>query len=79
MHSCLNSRLSCYIEEHILGQKQVGFKEVYSTIDHVFLLHVVIYLYKSVHKQIYSAFIDYRKAFDTIDISIHWQNYYHME
>ena len=71
--SCLNSRLSCYVEENIIGQEQAGFREGYSTIDHVFVLHVVIELYKSVHKRIYCAFIDYRKAFDSIDRSIIWQ------
>ena len=40
--SCLNSRLSFYVEENILGQEQAGFREGYSTIDHVFVLHVVI-------------------------------------
>ena len=69
----MNSRLSCYVEENILGQEQAGFREGYSTIDHVFVLHVVIELYKSVHKRIYCAFIDYRKAFDSIDRSILWQ------
>ena len=69
----MNSRLSCYVEENILGQEQAGFREGYSTIDHVFVLHVVIELYKSVYKRIYCAFIDYRKAFDSIDRSILWQ------
>ena len=60
------------VEENILGQEQAGFREGYSTIDHVFVLHVVIELYKSVYKRIYCAFIDYRKAFDSIDRSILW-------
>ena len=70
---CLNNRLSRYADIHILGNEQAGFREGYSTIDHVFVLQIVIELYKSVHKRIYCAFIDYRKAFDSVDRSLLWQ------
>jgi len=70
--SCLNSRLSIYIDEHILGREQAGFREGYSTIDHVFILHIIIELYQSVHKRVYCAFIDYRKAFDSVNRSLLW-------
>ena len=26
---------SCYVEDHILGQEQAGFRQSYSTIDHI--------------------------------------------
>ena len=53
--ACLNCRLSCYVEDHVLGQEQVGFREGYSTIDHIFVLQLII---ESVHKRVYCAFID---------------------
>ena len=71
--ACLNHRLSCYVEENILGEEQAWFREGYSTIDHVFVLHIIIELYKSVHKRVYCAFVDYRKAFDSINRPLLWQ------
>ena len=71
--ACLNGRLSCYVEDHILGQEQAGFREGYSTIDHIFVLQLIIELFQSVHKRVYCAFIDYRKAFDSINRPLLWQ------
>ena len=68
--ACLNSRLSLYVNDDILGREQAGFREGYSTIDHTFVLHLVIELYQSVRKRVFCAFIDYRKAFDSIDRSL---------
>ena len=65
--ACLNCRLSCYVEDQISGQDQAGFREGYSTIDHFFVLELIIELYQSFHKRVYCAFIDYRKAFDSIN------------
>ena len=62
-----------YVNDDILGREQAGFRERYSTIDHAFVLHLVIELYQSVRKRVFCAFIDYRKAFDSIDISLLWQ------
>ena len=44
--ACLNSRLSLYVNDDILGREQAGFREGYSTIDHAFVLHLVIELYQ---------------------------------
>ena len=60
----MNRRLSCYVDDNILGKEQAGFREGYSTTDHVFVLTHSIELYQSIHKRIYCAFIDYSKAFD---------------
>ena len=70
--ACLNCRLSCYVEDHILGQEQAGFRESYNTIDHIFVLQLIIELYHAVHKLIYYAFIDNRKAFDYINRPLLW-------
>ena len=63
----LNCRLSCYVEDHILGQEQAGFRESYSTSDHILVLQLIVELYQSVHKRVHCVFIDYRKAFDSIN------------
>ena len=40
---------------------------------YIYVLQTIIELYQSVHKRVYSAFIDYRKAFDSLDRSYLWQ------
>ena len=69
----MNHRLSKYVDDNILGEEQAGFREGYSTIDHIFVLQLVIELYNSVHKRVYCAFIDYRKAFDYISRPLLWR------
>ena len=71
--SCLNNRLSKYVDDDILGKEQAGFRKGHSTMDHVFVLQLVIDLYQSVRKRVFCAFIDYQKAFDYIDRSLLWQ------
>ncbi len=71
--ACLNSRLTAFIEgAGILGEEQAGFRENYSTLDHIFVLHSLIDLYLHRKKRIYCAFIDYKKAFDLVDRSSLW-------
>ena len=65
--ACLISRLSLYVNDDILGREQARFREGYSTIDHACVLHLVIERYASVRKRVFCAFIDYRKAFHSID------------
>ena len=71
--ACLNSRLSLYVNDDILGREHAGFREGYSIIDHACVLHLVIELYQSVRKRVFCTFIDYRKAFDFIGRSHLWQ------
>ena len=71
--ACLNSRLTSYLDGvGILGEEQAGFREGYSTLDHIFVLHSLIELYLARKKRMYCAFIDYRKAFDLVDRSSLW-------
>ena len=66
--SCLNHRLSYYVESvGLLGEDQAGFRKGYSTTDHIFTLNSLVQLYLKNNKRLYCAFIDYAKAFDTID------------
>ena len=71
--SVLNDRVVNFIESNdMLGEEQVGFRSGYSTMDHVFSLHVIIDWYSKKRKRVYTAFVDYKKAFDLIDRSFLW-------
>ena len=71
--ACINTRLSDYVQQDILGEEQAGFRHGYITIDHIYVLQTIIELYQSVYKRVYCAFIDYRKAFDSLDRNYLWQ------
>lgn len=63
----LNTRLYNFCEvNRILIEAQTGFRNGYSTIDHIFLLKQLVEYYKSQNKKLFCCFIDYRKAFDTV-------------
>ena len=71
--SCINSRLTKYVKDRsIIGEEQAGFREGYSTNDHVFVLNELINIYIQKKKRLYCCFIDYQKAFDTINRSALW-------
>ena len=38
----------------------------YSTVDNAFVLHSVIHRHLNKSKKVYAAFIDFRKAFDSV-------------
>ena len=71
----LNRRLKAFIDSQGgISEAQVGFREGYSTIDHIFTLHMLIKLYISRKgKKLYLAFVDFKKAFDLVDRSILWR------
>ena len=72
--SCLNTRLSNYLDHAgSLKESQVGFRNGYSTLDHIFVLNSIVDLYLSKKKRVYTAFIDYTKAFDLIDRTSLWR------
>uniref|UniRef100_A0A0N7ZBB2 Reverse transcriptase domain-containing protein n=1 Tax=Scylla olivacea TaxID=85551 RepID=A0A0N7ZBB2_SCYOL len=65
--SVLNDRLTSYSDSHnIIKENQAGFRQGYSTLDHIFLLKNIIDLFLWKKKQLFCLFIDYRKAFDTV-------------
>ena len=71
----LNKRLKAYIDtQGGLSEAQAGFRDGYSTIDHIFSLHMLIKLYTSRKgKKLYCAFVDFKKAFDLVDRSKLWR------
>ena len=72
--SCLNHRLTIFaLNRGVIGEEQAGFREGYSTTNHSFVLYSIIEMYKQKDRQLFCAFVDYRKAFDLIDRSSLWQ------
>ena len=61
----LNNRLKI-VAKWVISQIQAGFRPGYSTLDHVFTIMCMLMLYKKLKKNLFIAFIDYQKAFDTI-------------
>lgn len=66
--SLLNERLTQFAERmNLIGTEQAGFRKQYSTIDHIYTLKSLIDIYLSKGKKLYCTFVDYKKAFDSID------------
>ena len=69
----LNNRLNNYLEEmNLLCEEQAGFRKKYGTTDHIFNLKCLIDLYLFRGKKIFCAFIDYKKAFDSVNRNYPW-------
>ena len=56
----------------MLNEAQAGFRRGYSTIDHMFTLLTLVQKQLLNHSQLYAAFIDFKKAFDRVDIKTLW-------
>ena len=70
---CLRNRINKWCEsEHIFNEQQYGFRENKSTTDAIFLLHTTIQKILSQKSKLYCIFIDYEKAFDTIQRDALW-------
>ena len=72
--SVINARLNRYADEiNLINENQTGFRKKYSTIDHMFLLKNIIDIFvKNSNQKLYCAFVDYKKAFDTVWRSALW-------
>jgi hypothetical protein len=69
----INNRLQEWVEENNLtGEQQAGFKKGYSTVDHMFTLLAFVQKQFSLNRKLYVAFIDFEKAFDSINRNILW-------
>jgi len=72
----LTSRLRKWAEENKkFCVEQAGFRSDHSTIDHVFTLYSIAVknVYAGGRGKLYVAFVDYKKAFDSVDRSCLWQ------
>ena len=74
--SIINTRLYNWLENNDkICQEQAGFRRGFSTTDHIFTLYSMINncLYGNKRGKLYVAFIDYRKAFDSINRNKLWE------
>ena len=72
--SVLNNRLNNYLESmNLLCEEQAGVRKHYGTTDHIFNLKRIIDLYLCRDKQLFCAFTDYKKAFDSVNRTFLWQ------
>ena len=60
-------------ENNIIGSEQAGFRNNFSTTDHLFSLYMIIDLLIAKKKRLYVAFLDFEKAFDKINWAFLWQ------
>ena len=69
MFTCiLDKRLDDFMNTNsILPEEQAGFRKGYSTIDHIFSLYAMISMQFSKNKKLYVCFVDFQKAFDSIN------------
>jgi hypothetical protein len=66
-NSILNARLQTYLDDHkVINKCQIGFQPKARTSDHMFVLKTLIQKYNSSNSKLYTCFIDFSKAFDTV-------------
>ena len=68
----LLNRLNNFIEsKKLITPNQIGFMKGSKTSDHVFILKTIIEkIVKNKGKTLYAAFIDFKKAYDTVDRNV---------
>ena len=65
---CLNSKIKKFVtDKHILSPHQFGFREDFRTTDAIFSLRSMTSYYKSKNKPVFSCFVDFSKAFDSVN------------
>ena len=63
----LNRKITLICEQNeLLSDAQFGFRSGRSTTDAIFVLNSIIQHYLNHNKRLYCAFIDMRKAFDSV-------------
>ena len=69
----LNRRLCTWLDEKgILREGQNGFRKHRSCLDHIYTLHNIVRNRKQLRKDTFACFVDYSKAFDTVDRHCLW-------
>lgn len=69
----INKRLSAWSEDNdVINEAQAGFRRNYSTVDHIFTLYACVEKQLSQPSKLYVAFVDFRKAYDSIKRSLLW-------
>ena len=68
----LDKRLGVFTNtNNIIPEEQAGFREGYSTIDHIFSLYAMIQKQFTKDRKLYVCFVDYKKAFDSVNREAH--------
>ena len=71
--SVLCDRISTWAEEEgRVSEAQFGFRKNRRTTDAIFILNTAIQSRKKRGKQLYTCFVDFSKAFDTVDHRLLW-------
>lgn len=67
--SIITKRITFYVEAYSrLSETQAGFRAGYTTFDNAFVLYSIVNKYLSMKgKTVYVAFIDFQKAFDSVE------------
>ena len=72
--SKLNKRLLCWSQDNdIISDVQFGFKPGSGTRDAIFALHGIINDTLNEKRKLYCSFVDYKRAFDSIDRTYLWK------
>ncbi|KAJ8705403.1 hypothetical protein PYW07_011230 [Mythimna separata] len=71
--SILEKRIRGTLEKH-QPIEQAGFRRGFSTVDHIHCIEMIIDKYQEFKRPLYIGFIDYRKAFDTLDHQSIWKS-----
>ena len=68
----LNNRLQKYVELfNLIPEFQSGFRKCRGCVDNIFILNSIIQIHTNIKGHtVYGTFVDFRKAFDTIDHQI---------
>eukprot|EP00745_Piridium_sociabile_P025182 TRINITY_DN39889_c0_g1_i3.p1 TRINITY_DN39889_c0_g1~~TRINITY_DN39889_c0_g1_i3.p1 ORF type:complete len:246 (-),score=19.19 TRINITY_DN39889_c0_g1_i3:155-892(-) len=66
--SILNARLYSWLEDNnLISENQAGFRKKYSTVDQIFTLYATVQKCMSRKgRKLYVAFVDFKKAFDSV-------------
>ena len=77
--SVLYNRVNKWCEENsILTDAQFGCRKNFSTTDAVFALHTLILHFMNVNARLPCAFVDHKKAFDSVYRNAHWYKLFNM-
>ena len=69
----LNQRLTKWLEENkLLVEEQNGFRKKRNCVEHIYTLYTIINSRKLSKQSTYVCFIDYKKAFDTVNRDLLW-------
>ena len=69
----LRNRINAWCEQNgVFYEGQFGFRDCHSTTDAIFLLHAIIQKVLCKKSKLYSCFIDYQRAFDTVNRDALW-------